>query len=159
MIDAKDERVGCPGTAGAASWGRCEKERGHEDPCTHDPPGGAAKLEAEKDESFCAGGSKWRKGRKVGRTLYVGDRLVGLVDDEGIADAIVSAMNGCAPNHRAGIAAAISREANRIYNKQGQDFPSNVLDVLAVNIRAGRCEDLTEPEDWMKRQGFGPKPR
>ena len=27
----------CPGTPGAASWGRCEKLRGHGGACTHDP--------------------------------------------------------------------------------------------------------------------------
>lgn len=27
----------CPGTPGAASWGRCEKANGHPPPCTHDP--------------------------------------------------------------------------------------------------------------------------
>lgn len=27
----------CSGTPGMASWGRCEKAKGHEPPCTHDP--------------------------------------------------------------------------------------------------------------------------
>lgn len=26
----------CQGTPGAASWGRCEKPKGHAPPCTHD---------------------------------------------------------------------------------------------------------------------------
>lgn len=35
----------------------------------------------------------WRTGRKVGRTLYVGDRLVGVMDDAAMATSIVVAMN------------------------------------------------------------------
>lgn len=42
------------------------------------------------------GGARWRVGKKLRRTLYIGDRLVGLVDTPEIAAAIVRAMN-CEP--------------------------------------------------------------
>ncbi len=38
-------------------------------------------------------GSEWRVGRKVGRTIYYRDVLVGLVDTSDIAVAIANAMN------------------------------------------------------------------
>lgn len=42
--------IGCAGTPGAASWGRCEKSKDHPPPCTHDPaprvaPGEKLKLQ------------------------------------------------------------------------------------------------------------------
>jgi hypothetical protein len=37
--------------------------------------------------------SRWRVGRKVGRTLYLDDQLVGLMDTPALAGAIASAMN------------------------------------------------------------------
>jgi hypothetical protein len=38
MLVVRDFRlVACPGTPGAASWGRCQKVSGHEPPCTYDP--------------------------------------------------------------------------------------------------------------------------
>jgi hypothetical protein len=39
------------------------------------------------------GGTHWRVGRKVGRTLYLDDQLVGMVDTPELAQAIVAAMN------------------------------------------------------------------
>jgi len=41
----------------------------------------------------CAG--QWRVGRKVGRTLYLNDRLVGMVDTSALASAIVRRL--CTP--------------------------------------------------------------
>lgn len=38
-------------------------------------------------------GAVWRVGRKVGRTLYREDRLVGIVDDAWFADELVAAAN------------------------------------------------------------------
>lgn len=38
-------------------------------------------------------GPVWRVGRKVGRTLYVDDKLVGMVDTPEIAAQIAAAMN------------------------------------------------------------------
>jgi hypothetical protein len=37
---------------------------------------------------------RWRVGRKVGRTIYIGDRLVGLMDNENLARQVVEAVNG-----------------------------------------------------------------
>jgi hypothetical protein len=38
--------------------------------------------------------SRWRVGRKLGRTLYVDDVCVGMVDTASLAEEIVGAMNG-----------------------------------------------------------------
>lgn len=35
----------------------------------------------------------WRTGRTLGRTVYVGDRLVGLMDTSDLADHVVSSVN------------------------------------------------------------------
>lgn len=39
----------------------------------------------------------WRVGRKLGRTLYVDDVCVGMVDSPALAEAIVAAMNPKTP--------------------------------------------------------------
>lgn len=36
----------------------------------------------------------WRVGRKVGRTVYIGDELVGLMDTPELAETVVRAVNG-----------------------------------------------------------------
>lgn len=41
------------------------------------------------DEDF----DEWRVGRKLGRTLYLDDKLMGIMDDPAVAAQIVSAMN------------------------------------------------------------------
>lgn len=38
--------------------------------------------------------SRWRVGRKLGRTLYRDERFVGICDDVNVAQMIVDAMNG-----------------------------------------------------------------
>lgn len=38
-------------------------------------------------------GPLWRVGTKLGRTLYIGDELVGMMDEAGMAAKIVEAMN------------------------------------------------------------------
>lgn len=40
---------------------------------------------------------RWRVGRKLGRTLYLDEQFVGVVDTPEIAAAIVAAMNGAMP--------------------------------------------------------------
>jgi hypothetical protein len=87
---------------------------------------------------------RWRVGQKLGRTLYRNEVCVGMVDTPELAKEIVAAMNGVAPDDREGIARALTREANRIFRKQEKDYPSNVLDKVAFNLRAGRSENLTE---------------
>lgn len=37
--------------------------------------------------------SRWRVGRTIGRTLYIGDKCIGMVDTPELAAAIVEAMN------------------------------------------------------------------
>jgi hypothetical protein len=66
-----------------------------------------------------------------------------MVDSPEIAAEIVAALNGVAPNDRAGICTSLRAEANRIYQQQERDYPSNVLDVLAWNLGAGETEFLT----------------
>lgn len=41
VVNAIAPTTPCLGTPGAASFGRCEKQRGHVGSCTHDPGGGA----------------------------------------------------------------------------------------------------------------------
>jgi hypothetical protein len=36
---------------------------------------------------------RWRVGKKLGRTLYINDQVIGMVDTVEIAKAIVAAMN------------------------------------------------------------------
>lgn len=36
---------------------------------------------------------RWRTGRRVGRTIYIGDRLVGLMDTPELAARVVQAVN------------------------------------------------------------------
>lgn len=36
---------------------------------------------------------RWRVGRSVGRTIYIGDRLVGLMDTPELAQQVVDAVN------------------------------------------------------------------
>lgn len=92
---------------------------------------------------------RWRVGHKLGRTLYRNDHCVGMVDTPELAAEIVAALNGAAPNDREAIGKALEKEANRIFNHQQPDYPSNVLDVIAANIRSGKSENLTEPPEWM----------
>jgi hypothetical protein len=86
---------------------------------------------------------RWRVGRKLGRTLYRDGRCVGMVDSPELAAEIVSSLNGNAPNDRAGICAALSAEANRIFHTQAQDYPSNTLDIVAWNLKMGANDMLT----------------
>ena len=86
---------------------------------------------------------RWRVGKKLGRTLYKDNRCIGMVDSPELAAEIVAVMNEEAPNDRVGIVSALNREANRIYNKQEKDYPSNTLDVVAYNIMTGENENLT----------------
>ena len=41
--------------------------------------------------------SRWRVGRTIGRTLYIGDKCIGMVDTPELAAAIVEAMNAPSP--------------------------------------------------------------
>jgi hypothetical protein len=80
-----------------------------------------------------------------------------MVDTRELAAEIVAALNGAAPDDREGIAAALSREANRIYQEQAMDYPSNVLDVVAWNIRMGESEFLSVRKHPSNR-GIEPAP-
>lgn len=56
---------------------------------------------------------------------------------------IVETMNGNAPNTRAHIVRCLRREANRIYNSQEREYPSNVLDIVADRLADGEDVNLT----------------
>ena len=87
---------------------------------------------------------RWRVGTKLGRTLYRNEQCVGIVDSRELAAEIVAAMNEAAPNDREGIARALMAEANRIFQTQAKDYPSNTLDTVALNLRCGETERLSE---------------
>jgi hypothetical protein len=91
---------------------------------------------------------RWRVGRKLGRTLYRDDRCIGMVDTPELAAEIVAVMNSAAPNDREWIAAALTKEANRIFREQVQDYPSNTLDYVAWNLRMGATENLSKPDPY-----------
>lgn len=44
---------------------------------------------------------------------------------------------------RQAISRLLGKEANRIYNKQAHDFPSNVLDAVSLNLMMGETEELS----------------
>lgn len=46
-------------------------------------------------------------------------------------------------HERHALARVLGAEANRIYNKQGQDYPSNVLDIVSLNLLSGETEELS----------------
>jgi hypothetical protein len=81
--------------------------------------------------------------RAAGQALYQGDRLVALVTHEETAKEMVEVLNGKAPDDRAWIIRALQKEANRIYNKQEMDYPSNVLDIVAWNLSADQTDFLS----------------
>lgn len=59
----------------------------------------------------------WRVGRKLGRTLYVDDQVVGMVDTPELAARIVAAMNGkacCADPERTWRCPNCGRETERV---------------------------------------------
>jgi hypothetical protein len=85
--------------------------------------------------------TRWEVGPE-GRTLIKYGTIVGFADPE-IAQEIVNAMNGTAPNDRQGIADMLSWEANRLYSDRSKEYPSNILDTLAFNIRMGETEQLS----------------
>lgn len=101
---------------------------------------------------------RWHTGDPAGRALYCHRHCVGMVDSKELADEIVAAMNGAAPNDRQGICEALSREANRIWGSQAKDFPSNVLDVVSYYRQAGNAMMFwlsTHPSGrWIKGEGF-----
>ena len=53
----------------------------------------AAALLQPPSPAESKGNGQWRVGRKLGRTLYVGDKCIGMVDTPELAAAIVEAMN------------------------------------------------------------------
>ena len=46
-------------------------------------------------------------------------------------------------HERRELARALGAEANRIYNKQEPDYPSNTLDIVSLNLLAGETEELS----------------
>jgi hypothetical protein len=59
-------------------------------------------------------GAEWRVGRTLGRTLYVGDAVVGMVDTPEIAARICLAMNRGPEEEHAGLCARLASHANEI---------------------------------------------
>lgn len=102
---------------------------------------------------------RWAIGND-GHTLLRDGHIVGLVLDRDIAKELVDIGNELAVNDRETIVESLRREANRIFNYQSMDFPSNILDIVAANLAQGKVNDLTVPPSWMssyKRSTFAPK--
>lgn len=85
----------------------------------------------------------WTQDDKDRRLIMHHGHLAAMASSEELAKDIVTTMNGQAPNTRAHIVRLLSREANRIYNNQEKEYPSNVLDTLANNLADGKTENLT----------------
>ena len=98
--------------------------------------------------------TRWRTGsgrEESRRMLFRDDACVGMVETPELAQEICDRLNGFAPNDREFIVKALGREANRIFNKQERDFPSNTLDIVVANLRAGKDDELTVKPDWMRK--------
>lgn len=100
---------------------------------------------------------RWSTGTGIngGLMLFRDGHFVGMLHHAELAAEIIKVLNGAAPNDREFIAKALSHEANRIFNRQERDYPSNILDIVSNNLREGKSTELTVPPEWMKRQGFG----
>ena len=60
-----------------------------------------------------------------------------LYQDNIAAISLVSILAQIRGDERRKVAASLNQEANRIFNKQVQDYPSNVLDKVANHLRSG----------------------
>jgi hypothetical protein len=71
---------------------------------------------------------KWRVGRKLGRTLYRGDQVVGMVDTPELAADIVAAMNG-----------SDAQELIRLRGRLERDLESfeSIIDSLSRDFKDG----------------------
>ena len=95
------------------------------------------------------------EGHMKGRMIFRDGECVGMLCSAELAAEVVKVLNGAAPNDREFIAKALGHEANRIWNTQEKDYPSNILDIVSNNLRAGKNTELTVPPDWMKKNGYG----
>jgi|ERR1017187_869754 hypothetical protein len=86
---------------------------------------------------------RWKTGEPINRGLYRCGQYCGSIDSAELASEIVTVLNGEAPNDREGICSALSREANRIFQQQEKEYPSNVLDIVSWNLMSGETEALT----------------
>jgi len=90
---------------------------------------------------------RWRIGNWKDESpcmIFRDGRCVGMLHSPELAEEMVNVLNGAAKNDREFIAKALSKEANRIFNEQQMDYPSNVLDRVSYNLRCGMDENLTE---------------
>ena len=97
---------------------------------------------------------RWRTGEGSNENscfLFRDNRCVGMVQLPELAKQICDSLNGMAPNDREFIVRALRSEANRIFNKQEKDYPSNTLDIVAANLTDGKSENLTIKPDWFPK--------
>ena len=83
---------------------------------------------------------RWRTGtgtEENERMLFRDNRCVGMVHSSALAIEIVNVLNGASKNDREYIAKIMVSEANRCFSTQEKDYPSNILDTVAANIRCG----------------------
>lgn len=78
----------------------------------------------------------WRVGRKVGRTVYSGDTLIGLMDTPGLARIVVDAVNGTPDQSDAGA----EERSVRYYREQLAAIAQYVYDLSASLIEGYRPE-------------------
>jgi hypothetical protein len=57
--------------------------------------------------------ARWRVGRTLGRTLYVGDKCIGMVDTPAIAEDIVDRMNAADERHQVAVVNAGAEPPDR----------------------------------------------
>lgn len=93
--------------------------------------------------------SRWRVGRKLGRTLYLDDELVGVVDESFLAVWIVTRMNGGHGDSRETrdrIAAWLRAEAGK---NRSLNLPPRKLSESEIEARVLKAyADLIERRCW-----------
>ena len=81
---------------------------------------------------------RWRTGRSLGRTLYIGDRLVGLMDSVALADEVVAAVNAYAEPGEGG---------GPVLGDKWSQALAAILDVLGLTVAdTARGEAATQRE-------------
>jgi hypothetical protein len=94
---------------------------------------------------------RWRTGEGSNENscmLFRDNHCVGMVSSPDLAKEICERLNDVAPNDREFIVRALRMEANRIFNKQERDFPSNTLDAVAANLTEGKSDNLSVKPEW-----------
>ncbi len=68
------------------------------------------------------------------------------------ADAFDEMREKVRKDERYRLSRLLSTEANRIFNTQEREYPSNVLDVVVMNLNEGNEENITVMPEWLRKQ-------